>query len=429
MERTRASSLNTYLLMIILKYPFSKTWLTFLLASIPVIAGSVWATVRTTNLMSNVTLAEWAILTVSLTVVGCISQLGMKPGYMQEVTDIGKSNRIPALMTATLFLSLTGLISGGILVFIFFILYKLSLWENIVAVCILPLHCILTNAVMMFHTDLRILGKASLLAWLSIIQIPIFIFSLEICLSYKFDPLASFFFSGCCANILLLIFLIFKTKVSNLHYLNINFLKRATYMGLPVMGGLLSKYSCDMVVVATFRWALDNQVAGAFGIATRLCEPLMAVYIGSFQMAWGAHVYQWIKESPTGYLVNIYSNRSWLLVLFGLPIGLLIAISIWSISFSDKSFDSVFLFVLMLISRIISFGISSSMGFGQTMQRSYKQGLKINVNELLLTLILVPVSAVYFGVSTAMVLCGVLPWVSVFRIRNYSKKVLLKNSL
>ena len=77
---------------------------------------------------------------------------------------------------------------------------------------------------------------------------------------------------------------------------------------------------------------------------------------------------------------------------------------------------------------VISFGISSSMGFGQTMQRSYKQGLKINVNELLLTLILVPVSAVYFGVSTAMVLCGVLPWVSVFRIRNYSKKVLLRNS-
>tara|TARA_E500000178_G_scaffold251982_1_gene248581 strand:- start:224 stop:475 length:252 start_codon:yes stop_codon:yes gene_type:complete len=82
----------------------------------------------------------------------------------------------------------------------------------------------------------------------------------------------------------------------------------------------------------------------------------------------------------------------------------------------------------MLISRIISFGISSSMGFGQTIQRSYKQGLKINVDELILTLILVPVSAVYFGVSTAIVLCGVLPWVSVFRIRNYSKKILLKNS-
>ena len=83
----------------------------------------------------------------------------------------------------------------------------------------------------------------------------------------------------------------------------------------------------------------------------------------------------------------------------------------------------------MLISRIVSFGMSSSMGFGQTMQRSYKQGLKINLTELSLTLILVPISAVYFGVSATLILCGILPWLSVFRTRSYSKKILLKTSL
>ena len=412
-----------------LKSSFAKTWLTFLIASVPVITGNVWATIRTTNLMSNVTLAEWAILTVALTVVGCISQLGMKPGYMQEVSDIGKDRRLSALKSATITLSITGLIGGIALVFVFFILYKLTFWENILAVFILPLHCVLTNAVMMFHTDLRILGKASLLARLSIFQIPVFICFLEICLIYQLDPLSSFFFSGCCSNILILVFLVHKSKIKNISNFDLNFINKATSMGLPVMGGLLARYSCDFVVVATFRWAVDNQASGSFGIATRLCEPLMAVYIGSFQMAWGSHIYQWIKKSPKGHLVSTYSNRSWLLVIFGVPIGLAIALCIWLISFSDKSFDTVYLFVLMLISRIVSFGMSSSMGFGQTMQRSYKQGLKINLTELSLTLILVPISAVYFGVSATLILCGILPWLSVFRTRSYSKKILLKTSL
>lgn len=406
-----------------LKSPFAKTWLTFFFASIPAVFGSVWATIRTTSLMSNVTVAEWAILSVSLTVVGCISQLGLKPGYMQEVTDVGKNNRLSALATATFTLVISGFFGGATLGLIFYILYLFSFWENISAVFLLPLHCILTNAIMMFHTDLRILGKASLLARLSIIQVPVFIFVLELSLLNKLDPLVSFFIAGCSSNFLLLVFLILKSGIHRNNKLNINFIKRSISMGLPVMGSLLSRYSCDMIVVATFRWAVDSQLAGSFGIATRLCEPLMAVYIGSFQMAWGAHIYTWIKKSPSGNLVHIYSRRSWMLFVIGIPVGLITAFLIWTVSFSEGNFDSIVLFIIMLISRILAFGMASSMSYGQTMKRSYKEGFKINIFELLLTLVLVPFTAVYHGASATLLLCALLPWISVFRLRSYSKKV------
>ncbi len=394
-----------------------------MLAAIPLTIASIWATVRTTNLMDDITLAEWAILTISLTVICCISQIGFKPGYMQEVTDVGKENRLPALYTSIIMLMFTGLVGGLLLTIIFSALHSINLWNNLTTVFLLPLHCIITNAVMMFHTDLRILGKAYKLAWLSIVQIPIFIFALEICIKNNIDPLTSFFLSNIFSNIILFFYLLYKSKILKQKKTDFNFIKRACWMGLPVMGSLLSRYSCDLVVVATFRWGMDNEVAGLFGTATRLCEPLMLIFIGSFQMAWGAHIYEWIKSSPSGKIISENSKKSWLVFFLGLPIGLFTSLLIWFVSFPNKDFESLVIFILMLISRILAFGMASSMGFGQTMKRSYTKGLKVNSTEFLLTIIIIPFSGLYLGANTTLILCGLLPWISVLRIRNYSLSI------
>lgn len=72
-------------------HDFLGTWRAFMVAAVPAMLGSVWATGRLGASMSPIDLAEWALLIALLTVVGSISQFGIKPGYMQEVSDRGAS--------------------------------------------------------------------------------------------------------------------------------------------------------------------------------------------------------------------------------------------------------------------------------------------------------------------------------------------------
>ena len=70
-----------------------------------------------------------------------------------------------------------------------------------------------------------------------------------------------------------------------------------------------------------------------------------------------------------------------------------------------------------------AFGMSSSMGYGQTMERSYRNGFKIHFSELIFTITLLPIFAMCLGVYQALFLCSVLPWISVLRLRSYSLKI------
>lgn len=79
---------------------FLGTWRAFAVAALPSMLGSVWATGRLGASMSSIDLAEWALLVALLTVVGSISQFGIKPGYMQEVSDRGGEHRYGALRAA-----------------------------------------------------------------------------------------------------------------------------------------------------------------------------------------------------------------------------------------------------------------------------------------------------------------------------------------
>lgn len=410
-------------------YDFLGTWRAFAVAAVPSMLGSVWATGRLGASMSPIDLAEWALLVALLTVVGSISQFGIKPGYMQEVSDRGGEHRHAALRAALLTVGASGVAAGAIVAGLLYVLSTYGHWHNVAVLPWLPLYGLLANLGMMFHTDLRILGGARVLAMIAIVTFPLFVALLEFMLWLGSDPLAAFFATQCAVSLLVAALLAARSGVLQAKGFDGRFLRRALVMGLPVMGGLLAKYVADFAVSATFRWGVDEVSAGGYGLAVRVTEPLMMLYIGSFQMAWGAHVYGWIKESPSGSLVAQHSARSWWLAGVGVPLGFSVAWII--IAVSDPASDSsvAWWFVAMMISRTLAFGMASTMGFGQTLQRNYRMGMRYALIEMLLSVALLPITAVSLGAETAAAVAAVIPWLTVWRLRAMSRVTVAASSV
>jgi O-antigen/teichoic acid export membrane protein len=403
---------------------FLATWQAFALAAVPAMLGSLWATFRLGPSMSAVDLAEWALLIALLTVVGSISQFGIKPGYMQEVTDRGAEHRHAALRSSLLAVGTSGLLAGTLVAAFLYFLWTLGEWHNLVVLPWLPLYGLLGNAGMMFQTDLRILGGARLLAALAIVTFPLSVLLLEAGLRAGIDPLAAFFATQCAVGLLINAWLAHRSRILQHAGLDPAYLRRVLLMGLPVMGGLLSRYVADLSVSATFRWGVDDASAGAFGLAVRVTEPLMALYIGSFQMAWGAHIYGWIRESPDGALARRHSSHSWWLAALGVPLGVAIALLVFAFAQQGATNQLDWLFAAMMISRVLAFGMASTMGFGQTLRRNYTVGMRLAAQEMLLSLALLPVLALTAGAVAALTAAAVLPWITVARLRASSARSL-----
>jgi hypothetical protein len=187
------------------------------------------------------------------------------------------------------------------------------------------------------------------------------------------------------------------------------------------MAGLLAKYVADFAVSGSFRWAVDEVSAGGYGLAVRVTEPLMMLYIGSFQMAWGAQVYGWIKESPSGELVAQHSARSWWLAGLGIPLGIFLAWAIMMATDPASSVAGAWWFIAMMLSRTLAFGMASAMGFGQTLQRNYRAGMRFALMEMVLTVTLLPATALAADAKTAAVVAAVIPWITVWRLRAMSR--------
>ena len=400
---------------------FLGTWRAFAVAAVPSMLGSVWATGRLGTSMSSIDLAEWALLVALLTVVGSISQFGIKPGYMQEVSDRGGEHRHAALRAALLTVGVSGVVAGTIVAGLLYALSAYGHWHNVAVLPWLPLYGLLANLGMMFHTDLRILGGAKVLAMIAMATFPLFVALLELMLWLGSDPLAAFFATQCALSLLVAALLAVRSGVLQARGVDSRFLRRALVMGLPVMGGLLAKYVADFAVSGTFRWGVDEVSAGGYGLAVRVTEPLMMLYIGSFQMAWGAHVYGWIKESPSGGLVAQHSARSWWLAGLGVPLGFFVAWIIIAATGPSPDSSIGWWFITMMVSRTIAFGMASAMGFGQTLQRNYRMGMRYALIEMFLSVTLLPVTAVFAGAETAAVVAAVIPWLTVWRLRAMSR--------
>ena len=129
---------------------FLDTWKFFAIAALPGFLSNFWVILRSPNFLNAQDFIEWAVLASSLVFLCCLSQLGIKPGYMQEVTDKGVDKRYSALTSSVCVLSITGVLAGISLVCLFKVLNYFQLWENTNVLFSLPIFCLTTNLYVIF---------------------------------------------------------------------------------------------------------------------------------------------------------------------------------------------------------------------------------------------------------------------------------------
>ena len=401
---------------------FLNTWKFFAIAALPGFLSNFWVILRSPGFLNTQDFIEWAVLSSSAVLLCCLSQLGIKPGYMQEVTDKGVANRYSALTSSVCVLSVTGLLAGLSLACLFKSLNYFQLWINTNVLFSLPIFCLTTNLYVIFQTDMRIRQKAQELAKLSIIQTMLSLIIFEAMLAIGFDFLLSVFLSSGISNGIICVLLSLSIRMPIKWDTDSIFLKKALKLGSFFLFSLLCRYASDSIVFSSFKWIPSETIGGYLGVSMKLCEPISILYVSAIQMAWGSHVYGWIKNSihdlPN---LSIWISR---ILLFGFLLGNAVAILMWFFLFRDLSFIHLLPFVVMTLSRIIAFGVLTTVGYGQTIKRSYINGFKVNFMELVITIVLVPLSLAYIHWSVCLLICGVLPWASVLRVYLHSRAII-----
>ena len=401
---------------------FLDTWKFFAIAALPGFLSNFWVILRSPSFLNTQDFIEWAVLSSSAVLLCCLSQLGIKPGYMQEVTDKGVANRYSALTSSVCVLSVTGLLAGLSLACLFKSLNYFQLWINTNVLFSLPIFCLTTNLYVIFQTDMRIRQKAQELAKLSIIQTMLSLIIFEAMLAIGFDFLLSVFLSSGISNGIICVLLSLSIRMPIKWDTDSIFLKKALKLGSFFLFSLLCRYASDSIVFSSFKWIPSETIGGYLGVSMKLCEPISILYVSAIQMAWGSHVYGWIKNSihdlPN---LSIWISR---ILLFGFLLGNAVAILMWFFLFRDLSFIHLLPFVVMTLSRIIAFGVLTTVGYGQTIKRSYINGFKVNFTELVITILLVPLSLAYIHWSVCLLICGVLPWTSVLRVYLHSRAII-----
>ena len=401
---------------------FLDTWKFFAIAALPGFLSNFWVILRSPSFLNTQDFIEWAVLSSSVVLLCCLSQLGIKPGYMQEVTDKGVPNRYSALTSSVCVLSVTGLLAGLSLACLFKSLNYFQLWINTNVLFSLPIFCLTTNLYVIFQTDMRIRQKAQELAKLSIIQTMLSLIIFEAMLAIGFDFLLSVFLSSGISNGIICVLLSLSIQMPIKWDTDSIFLKKALKLGSFFLFSLLCRYASDSIVFSSFKWIPSETIGGYLGVSMKLCEPISILYVSAIQMAWGSHVYSWIKNSihdlPN---LSIWVTR---ILLFGFLLGNAVAILMWFFLFRDLSFVHLLPFVVMTLSRVIAFGVLTTVGYGQTIKRSYINGFKVNLTELVITILLVPLSLAYMHWSLCLLICGVLPWTSVLRVYLHSRAII-----
>ena len=308
------------------------------------------------------------------------------------------------------------------LVCLFKSLNYFQLWTNTSVLFSLPIFCLTTNLYVIFQTDMRIRQKAQELAKLSIIQTILSLIIFEAMLATGFDFLLSVFLSSGISNGIICILLFFSIRMPIKWNTDSIFLKKALKIGSFFLFSLLCRYASDSIVFSSFKWIPSETIGGYLGVSIKLCEPISILYVSAIQMAWGSHVYGWIKNS----IHDLPNLSTWIsrILLYGFLLGNAVAILMWFFLFRDLSFIHLLPFVVMTLSRVIAFGVLTTVGYGQTIKRSYINGFKVNFTELVITIVLVPLSLAYMHWSVCLLICGVLPWTSVLRVYLHSRAII-----
>ena len=158
-------------------------------------------------------------------------------------------------------------------------------------------------------------------------------------------------------------YFLFSIKMPTKWNIDSIFLKKALKIGSFFLFSLLCRYASDSIVFSSFKWIPSETIGGYLGVSIKLCEPISILYVSAIQMAWGSHVYGWIKNSIHD-LPNLSTWASKIL-LYGFLLGNIVAILMWFFLFRDLSFIHLLPFVVMILSRVIAFGVLTTVGYGQ----------------------------------------------------------------
>ena len=77
----------------------------------------------------------------------------------------------------------------------------------------------------------------------------------------------------------------------------------------------------------------------------------------------------------------------------------------------------------MGLSRVIAFGMTAPLGYGQMIARNYEIGLRAFFVEFILTIALVPLLIKNGDLTAALVVAGLIPWASVGILYMHSHKI------
>ena len=154
---------------------------------------------------------------------------------------------------------------------------------------------------------MRIRQRAQQLARLSIIQTFLSLIVFESMLLFSFDFLLCVFLSSGISTGIICIFLYLNISIPRNSVIDTIFLKKALNIGSFFLFSLLCRYAADSIVFCSFKWIPPETIGGYLGVSIKLCEPVSILYVSALQMAWGSHVYDWIKNS----IENLPNLSAW----------------------------------------------------------------------------------------------------------------------
>lgn len=362
--------------------------------------------------LSPVDFSEWAVLSALITVMGAISQLGLKTAYMQLVADRTlKSRQTQALRAAFVLLGLTGLLAGLVISLVLGVSSLLGYWDNTNVLWVLPGVLMLGNLQMVLVTELRVSQRVASLVKLGYQRAIIFVAVMFVFTQFLSVGLELIYWGQLCANAYMVLRLIQILKIHRFFsVIRWEFLPSAISLGWPVMLGLLLKYGADAMVSMGMRWMATVEVAANYGRAVRILEPFSALFFTAFVMAWGANTYLMAADSMLKKHLVIIAKMGLLICVGGVLLAYPVALGMQLIFLELAQTSLLGPEFLMVLARLAAFAAISPVQFGWIVSRNYRWGMMFNGLEFMLTAVIYLVLLWQEHDVEALLSAALIPW-------------------
>lgn len=166
--------------------PIFKDWGFFSFGYFAIVMEQILGLGLIIQTLSAIAFSEWAVVSALMTLVGALSQLGLKTAYMQLVADqITRSRQYQALRATFIFLGITGFLGGSLISIVLAVCATWGIWENTELLWVLPWVLMCTNLQMVLVTELRLSDRVRSFVILSYQRSLVFVLAIG-CLSQIF---------------------------------------------------------------------------------------------------------------------------------------------------------------------------------------------------------------------------------------------------